>query len=217
MGLTGDTLTVFCLLAGGALSTLLASLSVSGRTRYSLWLLTGLLALGSAAIFFTAGQVDWGAVVPFGYAAVPPVTIGLVVLLLRSHVRGTAPAGQVEVAPPRPRTPQEKVAAANASLWSPDIAIDAVADHIRRSGWRPRYGPVSSHALAEEIHRALYTGSITAWGRIHPDAEEFQIATGPWNFSDLETLNGYAFLRQAKVAIFGLRFSQGEVEAVWPT
>lgn len=219
MGITGDTLTILCLVAGSALSTGLASLNTSGSTRTALRWATAALIVTCAIIVVTAGQVDWGALVPFVFAAVPGLTVAVVIAVIRSNrIDAGDHADDASRASSKPtvRTAREKVEAAGASAWSPDIEIQELANHIRRSAWRPRYGPLTDKALATEIHRALYRGQLTAWGRTHPESEEFQIATGPWNWADLDRLDGYAFLRNAQVPIHGLRFARGEANACWP-
>lgn len=111
---------------------------------------------------------------------------------------------------------EDKVRASVRSMWAPDMTMAEAADYVRsrdpyKSGYRR-----GETGVIHDIHIALYSGKITAWAKLYPHSEEFQVDTLEWNHADLDREDGHALLRRVKMPICGIRFARGQIEAAWP-
>lgn len=87
LGLSGDTLSVFGIWMGGALTCAVGALSTNRFVRITLWAAIALFALVAIAVVLTAHKIPWGAFLPLAYAVTPPMVVGIVALMLRSEQR----------------------------------------------------------------------------------------------------------------------------------
>jgi hypothetical protein len=210
--MSGDKLSIVLSLFGFAFGAMTAALTApkGGRALF-LWTLAVLFtAAGVLAVWPPKWlQVDlaWRIV----QAAFMPVTV-LVVAAMR---RGPGAPDRVVKIERQPR-PEDAARAPNPSLWEPDMTMQELAQYLKtRSPYAPRYG-YDDAAIADEIHTALYQGQITAWARLHPASEEFQIDPLEWSQADLDRIDGHALLKRIRMPVRDLRFARGEVEAAWP-
>lgn len=162
--------------------------------------------------FFTR-QPEW---------AFYPICIAMILLGVAAAAANWAPlvmamvASRGEVSETNTPQPEDAARAAFPSKWSPDMTMDDLVRHLaNKTTMSPRYG-MNENGISAEIHTALYSGKIIAWGKLHPSSEEFEISTRHWNHAELSRLDGSALLKLLRMPIYELRFARGQVEATWP-
>lgn len=119
-----------------------------------------------------------------------------------------------------PKAPKKRPGEAySQSKWVPDMTLSEAAKYVSsKSTWRPSYNSRDIDAeLTNAIREAAYAGQITAWGREHPESEEYQLWSDVWEHgADIRLRESYAFFKRAGVPTHKIRLARGEVEAAWP-
>ncbi|WP_433947540.1 hypothetical protein [Brevundimonas diminuta] len=227
---TGDDLTIILFWSGLAVTALIAAVQSTGRTRWGLAALGLAMASLAAAIGLAPVRIPWLSSIPLVNAAIAPATITMAAIMVRSMTKPLVtklqsspsheiPAGTIQARRPPARLNagvRNEHEARTKSLFKPDITVEEAAVYLlsNRSTWSDPYGRKVRELVVKSIHSALTSGQITGWAKLHPDAEEFQVAKDKWFRATLDRVDGYAMLKGT--AIHGLRLSRAEVEAAWP-
>lgn len=222
MSLTGDSLSILLFLASCAVACLIGALTApKGWRDKTLWAGTALFAVAALVLLGRFPQLEAGPTLAVIAGLTPAVTVGVVALMLAR--RRPDPVTDPEEAVDRtlPAQPKRRTAEArNKREWTPNMSLHDVAIYVSAvSTWRPPYGRTidAKSELRQEIRRKLSAGQVTAWGRAHPDGEEYQIAEDAWVYeADVRLDTSYAFFPTYGAPMHSIRLAKGEVEAAWP-
>lgn len=221
MGLTGDSLSILLFLASCMVACMIGAVTApKGWRTNSLWAGAVLFGVSVVVLLGRFPRLEATPTLAIIAGLTPAVTVAVVALMLgRSYPARSEAAGVLKAAklvPPKRRPAEAK----EKKGWKPDMSLRDVAIYVSTaSTWRVPYGrTIDARAeIKEEIRKRLYAGQVTAWGREHPETEEYQIDDDAWAFeADVRLDTSYAFFPIYGVAMHAIRLSKGEIEAAWP-
>lgn len=222
---TGDSLTVFTVLASSSLACMIGALTAPAGWRAKLlWCLCAGFAL--ASLLWLVPPIPS----PFVQGAMAIVTAAItsgvwillatvgVVALMVGRSRGDVAADlTVPVEPSTVTLPYFAVPPGIKSKWAPDTTfLDAMLYLYRQSKWG--HGKDRSpQEIKERLLSGLQSGKVTSWGKGHPSEETLcQIQAVFWLDAEITLESNTVFSKEVNATAYDVQLCRAEMEAVWP-
>lgn len=227
LGLSSDSLTVFGIGFGALIAFVIAALTTAGRVRNGFWIAASFSAIGCITVLVKANSASWRALLPIGYALVPPLTVGTVALILRSWDRRLDEA-LIQLSDRRPvdrdtSEPAPDVERDRATALSmihrhyrvPNISLSKAFKHLASSNWARDHG-ADEPAIEQELRDKLHSGELLAFGRVGADGGLDPIYLDIWQSVKLNPASGNAESENGTATYFGVQFNSNRLWHFWP-
>lgn len=195
----------------------------------SLWVGAIIMAIRAGGLPLLQGAPLWLAGNFWNYIPAILVSFYLIVALYRHFAfhpveqpapkdSKAAPSIRIESSSPAQSKPRFSASSKNESKWHPNTSAQDAARYLASlRKWRRSHYPATEGEVVAELLKALYSGRLTGWAKIHPDDDTyFQVQRAVWNAADLQPQNNYAFFPLAEVSGYDVQFATGELKAAYP-